>query len=82
MIAKEFYKLQVDIQLEEEVVDQGSPLPYHYKLAIEMIEGRKDRGAIGSMLSVYLLDECNLTYEKHLFIVAYTHHLGGGDKIS
>jgi hypothetical protein len=49
MIAKAFYRLVVEIQLVEEEITESSPLPYHYTLAIEMVEGRKDCGAIGRL---------------------------------
>ena len=48
-IAKEFYNLVVEIRLEEELEEEGVSLPYHYKLAIDLVEARKDRGAFGSM---------------------------------
>ena len=47
MVAKEFYHLMVEVELMEEVVDEGAALPYHYKLSIEMLEGRKDCRALG-----------------------------------
>ena len=63
IIAREFYNLSVEITLEEEVVDESSALPYHYKLAIEMT-GKKDSQAVGSMClhstsnSFILIEQC------------------------
>ena len=51
-IAKEFYNLQVDIELVEEVEEEGAPLPYHYKLSIEMVEGKRTGRALGRRLCV------------------------------
>ena len=48
VIAQEFFNLTVQIELEEEIVEEGAALPYHYRLAIEMMGGR-DGHAIGSM---------------------------------
>ena len=70
MIAKEFYKLVVEIHLEDEEVVESSPLPYHYKLAIEMVEGRKDCGAIGSMSFVFA---CLLFFFK-LKVLSFSPH--------
>ena len=42
MIAKEFYHLQVNVELKDTIEEEGSDLPYHYKLSIEMDEGRRN----------------------------------------
>ena len=64
VIAKEFYNLVVEIRLEEELVEEGAAFPYHYKLAIEMVEGKRDCGSFGSMFT--------FSYIVRLFVCAYT----------
>ena len=69
MIAKAFYRLVVEIQLEEEEITESSPLPYHYTLAIEMVEGRKDCGAIGSMSFVFA---CLMLFPCQLKVLSFS----------
>ena len=44
LIAKEFYSLDVQMKLVEERVEEGTTVPYHYLLSIDMVNGGRDLG--------------------------------------